>query len=110
MSSPLVQLGCSMMCPHGATVMQIPSQSSVLADNQPVLLPTDAMTVVGCTFFIGNVPHPCVTVQWSGLATKTTVQQQAPLLATSVGVCQGPDGAPQGTVIMSGVQTKVLGT
>jgi hypothetical protein len=98
-----------MMCPHGGQVMQIPSQSTVLAGQQPVLLATDAMTVVGCSFVIGTVPHPCVTVQWSALALKSTVQQQAPLLATSVGLCQGPDGAPQGTVIMTGVQTKVLG-
>jgi len=110
MSAPLVQFGCTMMCPHGATVLQIPSQSAVLAENQPVLMPGDAMTIVGCPFVIGVVPHPCVTVQWSGMAVKTKVRQQAPLLATSVGVCQGPDGAPQGAVIMTGVQTKALGT
>lgn len=109
MSAPLIQLGTTMMCPHGGQVLQIPSQSKVLANEQPVLLPTDAMTVAGCPFVIGIVPHPCVTVQWTAVATKSTVQQQAPLLATSVGLCQGPDGAPQGTVIMTGFQTKVLG-
>jgi hypothetical protein len=110
MSAPLVQLGSSMMCPHGGTVLQIASQSAVTAGGQPVLLPSDATSVVGCPFFIGTVAHPCVTVQWSGMAMKTQIQQQAPLLATSMGLCQGPDGAPQGTVIMSGVQTKVLAT
>jgi hypothetical protein len=91
-------------------VLQIASQSAVTAGGQPVLLPSDVTSIVGCPFFIGTVAHPCVTVQWSGTAMKTQVQQQAPLLATSVGVCQGPDGAPQGTVIISGVQTKVIGT
>jgi hypothetical protein len=43
------------------------------------------------------------------MATQSTVQEQAPLLATSVGVCQSFDGTPQGVVIMTGVQTKVLG-
>ncbi|HEX3868476.1 MAG TPA: hypothetical protein VHV78_17050 [Gemmatimonadaceae bacterium] len=109
MSAPLVQFGSTMMCPHGATVLQIPSQSLVLAGNQPVLLPQDAMTIVGCPFVIGIVPHPCVTVQWTGLATQSTVQHQAPILATSIGLCLGPDSAPQGTVIMSGVQAKALG-
>jgi hypothetical protein len=109
MSAALVQYGSTMQCPHGATVLQIPSQSVVLAGDQPVLLPQDAMTVVGCTFVVGTVPHPCVTVQWTGLATKVTVQNQAPLLETSIGLCLGPDSAAQGTVLVSGVQTKALG-
>jgi len=109
MSAALVQNGSTMQCPHGATVLQIPSQTKVTANGQPILLATDAMTIVGCPFVIGTVPHPCVTVQWSGLATKVMVQQQPPLLETSVGICQGPDGAPQGTVLLSGVQTKAMG-
>jgi len=109
MSAPLVQFGSTMVCPHGGNVLQIPSQSSVLAGEQPVLLGTDAVTVVGCPFVIGIVPHPCVTVQWTALATQVTVKQQPPLLASSIGLCQGPDGAVQGTVIVSGVQTKALG-
>jgi hypothetical protein len=109
MSAPLVQFGSTMMCPHGAMVLQIPSQSAVLAGGQPVLLPQNAMTIAGCPFVIGIVPHPCVIVQWSGMATESTVQKQAPLLATSVGICQSVDGTPQGVVILSGVQTKVLG-
>jgi hypothetical protein len=109
MSAALVQFGSVMQCPHGAMVLQTPSQSAVLAGGQPVLLAQDAITIVGCPFVIGIVPHPCVTVQWSGLATESTIQQQPPILATSVGICQSIDGSPQGTVILSGVQTKVLG-
>ena len=109
MSAPVVQYGSTMMCPHGATVMQIPSQSKVLVNGQPILLPQDAMMIVGCPFVIGIVPHPCVSVQWTALSTQKSVQQQAPLLATSVGLCQSVDGTVQGTVLISGVQTKVLG-
>jgi len=109
MSAPVVQFGSTMMCPHGATVLQIPSQSVVLAGGQPVLLPQDAISIVGCPFVIGIVPHPCVVVQWTGVATQSTVQGEPPLLASSVGLCQSIDGSPQGVVIMSGVQTKVLG-
>jgi hypothetical protein len=89
-------------------VLQIPSQTKVTANGQAILLATDATTITGCPFVIGVVPHPCVTVQWSGLATKVTIQEQAPLLDSSTGLCQGPDGAPQGTVLLSGVQTKVM--
>jgi hypothetical protein len=107
--APLVQFGSTMKCPHGAAVMQAPSQSAVRAGGMPILLPQDAASIVGCPFTISDVPHPCVTVQWSGLATKSKLKRQAPLLATSVGVCRSYDGTPQGAVGMSGVQTKVFG-
>lgn len=109
MSASLVQFGSTMMCPHGAAVLQTPSQSVLLADNQPILLPQDATTIIGCPLNVSGSPHPCVTVQWSGLATQSKIQQTAPLLASSVGLCQSADGTVQGTVIMSGIQTKVSG-
>ncbi len=109
MSAPLVQYGSVMMCPHLAMVQQVPSQSAVLAGGHPILLPQDAATIMGCTFAVGTVPHPCVRVQWSGMATKSALNGHAPLLATSVGLCLSADGTTQGVVALQGVQTKVLG-
>jgi hypothetical protein len=103
----IVQLGSTMQCPHGATVLQIPSQTRIMLSQQPALLATDATSVVGCPFNISGSPHPCLQVQWSATSTKVQVNQQPVILENSVGLCLAPDGAPQGTVLISGVQTKV---
>ena len=98
------------MCPHGGQVQAVPSQSKVLLDGQPALLSSDTFTVAGCSFMMGTVPSPCMTVTWSAPATKVQINNQQPLLQTSVGLCNSAAGAPQGTVIVSGAQTKVMAT
>jgi hypothetical protein len=40
-------------------------------------------------------------------ATMVSIAGTPPLLSTSVGLCQGPTGAPQGTVSVVSAQTKV---
>lgn len=107
MASPVLQLGCIMMCPHGGQVQVVPSQSKVLLGRQPALLSTDSFTVLGCPFTVGTKYQPCVTVMWSGAATKLQVTGQSPLLQSSIGLCKSAEGIPQGTVLIIGVQTKV---
>jgi hypothetical protein len=96
-----------MQCPHGGTVLAIPSQQKVLLQQQPALLPSDAASVVGCPLNISGKPQPCVTVSWTGQATRVQIKGQGPLLQSSVGLCKSAEGAPQGTVLISGAQTKV---
>jgi len=107
MGAAILQFGCTMMCPHGGQVMAIPSQSKVLLGGQPALLSSDTFSILGCPFVIGTVPSPCLTVTWTAPATKVQVNGQQPLLETSVGMCNSAAGAPQGTVVVTGVQTKV---
>lgn len=109
MGAFILQQGCMMQCPHGAPVLVIPSQSKVLLDGQPALLPGDAASVTGCPFVVGTKPQPCVTVTWSAAATRVQVNQQGPLLQSSVGMCKSAEGIIQGVVLMSGVQGKVTG-
>lgn len=95
------------MCPHGGQVQAVPSQAKVLLGGQPALLVSDSMVIVGCPFTVGSKYQPCVTVEWSGAATRVQINGQAPLLQTSIGLCKSVEGAPQGTAVVSGVQTKV---
>ena len=108
MGAPILQFGCTMQCPHGGQVLAVPSQQKVLLGGQPALLSSDTFTILGCPFVIGVVPSPCLTVTWTGPATKVQINGQQPLLLTSIGLCNSAAGAPQGTVIVTGVQTKVM--
>jgi len=103
----MLQFGCTMMCPHGGQVQVVPAQSKVLLGGQPALLSADTFTVLGCPFTVGTKFQPCVTVMWSGAATKVNVAGQAPLLQSSIGLCKSAEGIPQGTLLITGVQTKV---
>jgi len=107
MGAPLIQFGCTMMCPHGGQVQVVPSQNKVLLGGQPALLVSDTFLVVGCPFVIGVVPSPCLNVNWTAPAQQVQITGQPPLLQTSVGLAIGPTG-PQGPVIVTGVQTRVL--
>ena len=109
MGSPILQLGCTLMCPHGGQVLAVPSQTRVQAGGTPALLAADASTIVGCPFTVGPKYQPCVTVMWQALATRVAVNQQPPLLESSVGMCKSAEGAVQGVLQKSGVQTKVKG-
>jgi hypothetical protein len=109
MGASILQQGVTIQCPHGGMVLIVPSQSKVLLNGMPALLPADAAQVVGCVFTVGPKPQPCVSVQWSGEATKVKVTNQAPLLATSVGMCKSAEGVVQGIAIINGAQAKVSG-
>jgi hypothetical protein len=110
MGAPILQAGCTMMCPHGGQVQVVASQSKVTLGGAPALLAGDTTTVAGCVFTVGPKPQPCLTVQWSAPATKVKIANQAPLLKTSIGLCKSAEGIPQGPVQIVSTQTKVLAT
>lgn len=110
MAAPILEAGCSMMCPHGGQVQVTASQFKVKLGGKPALLAGDTTTVAGCAFAVGTKPQPCITVQWSMPATKVKIANQAPLLKTSIGLCKSAEGIPQGPVQIVSCQTKVLAT
>ncbi|MFO0869861.1 MAG: hypothetical protein U0935_13085 [Pirellulales bacterium] len=109
MTAPLLQAGCTLQCPHGAPVQVVPSQQRVLLGGAPALLASDTYTVVGCPFAVGPKPQPCVSVVWVGPTTRLQAGGQALLLNTSTGLCKSAEGVVQGTVLITGVQTKASG-
>jgi hypothetical protein len=109
MGASILDLGCTIQCPHGGQATVSPGNTGVTVGGNPALLVTDVMTIAGCTFNVSGSPVPCVTIQWSAPATRNTVSTIAVLLETSVGLCLNGAGAPQGTAIVNGVQTSVSG-
>ncbi|MBN9658090.1 MAG: hypothetical protein J0H49_07920 [Acidobacteria bacterium] len=109
MAAPILQQGCMMMCPHGGQVTVIPSQTKVKLSGSPALLARDATIVAGCAFAPGPKPQPCVSVQWVGEAVRVKADGQPVLLQSSSGLCKSAEGIVQGTVIITGAQTRVSG-
>ncbi len=109
MAAAILDLGCTIQCPHGGQATVIPGNTGVTVGGNPALLVTDVMTIAGCTFNVSGSPVPCVTIQWSVPATRDAVGAVAVLLETSVGLCLNAASAPQGTAVVNGVQTSVNG-
>lgn len=110
MGVPILDLGCTIQCPHGAQATVITTNTKVKVGGNFAILSTDTMVIAGCPFTLpGPKPSPCVTIQWSAPAQKVKVNGTPVLLQTSVGLCKSPEGAPQGPASVSGVQTKVMG-
>jgi hypothetical protein len=97
-------------CPHGGQASFVASQSAVQIDSAPALVVSDTTTIAGCSFMIGNVPSPCLTVQWQAPATKVTAGGTAVLLDSSTGLCMSAASAPQGSLQITQVQAKVTAT
>ena len=103
----LLTASSKMMCPHGGQATATPRQTSATAD-APILLMSDTVTIAGCSFMIGMVPSPCVSVQWVEGATRVKAGDFV-LNESSVGLCLAATQAPQGSVIISETQSKVEG-
>jgi hypothetical protein len=107
--APILDMGCTIQCPHGGTVTVVTTNTKVKVGGNFAILKSDVMTVAGCAFTLpGPKPSPCLTVEWSAEAQKVKVDGTAVLLQTSVGLCKSPDGAPQGPALVTGAQTKVM--
>ena len=97
-------------CPHGGQASFTAGQSAVTVDGSAALVATDTTKIAGCSFTIGNTPSPCTTVQWQNPATRVTAGGTPVLLDTSTGLCLSAASAPQGTLQVSSVQSRVTAT
>ena len=98
-----------LMCPHGGTVQIVPSNTRVQFASAPAVTASDTFIVAGCSFVIGTVPSPCVSVQWVQPATRSTVGSNPTLTEASVGLCLAATQAPQGPVMITSTQPSVSG-
>lgn len=103
MASPLLHFGAVAMCPHGAPVNIVPSQTRVTAGNMPLATLSDTAVIAGCQF-----KPPCVKAQFVMGATRVTLGGVPALLTTSTALAVGV--APQGSVVVVQSQTRALGT
>src|SRR3954468_24830849 len=111
MPAPILTMAATVTCQHGAPVKFTPGNSVFMLGGLPALSSSDFNVVVGCPFFIGLKPSPCVRVQWvevpgGKLSGPGGVQL---LTMASVGFCLSPEQAPQGAaLIVSPGQAQVL--
>jgi hypothetical protein len=106
----VLDAGTTIMCPHGGQVAAVPATARVRLSGQPPLVVSDTFTVAACPLNISGSPSPCVRVNWLLPAMRVRMQGVAPLLSTSVGLCVNAAGAPQGTALVTGFQTRVSAT
>jgi hypothetical protein len=110
MGAKILQYGCTIRCPHGATASAQTTNMRVKVGGGYALLVTDVFTIAGCPFVLpGPTPHPCMTIRWLLPAFRVRVTGKPVLLQSSIGLCLAADGIPQGVALVSGVQNQVSG-
>jgi hypothetical protein len=105
----LLDAGVTITCPHAGTATVTPRATRVSLGGKPPLLVDDVVTITGCSLNIAGAPSPCLRVQWLLPAMRVMVESSPVLLDSSVGLCVNAAGAPQGTALVTGFQTRVQG-
>lgn len=109
MTRPIVTMATLTQCPHGIPGQLMTSTTKVLVDAAPALALGDKGTVAGCPFTLPNgKPQPCVTELLTGVSTKVMAEGRFVLLMNPSDICQSAEQIPQGPVIWTMVQTKVI--
>lgn len=109
MAAFILQMGCTIQCPHGGMTTVTTSNTKVKVDGAFALLVADTFIIAGCPLNVLGAPHPCVTIQWQNEAKKVKVTGKPVLLQNSIGLCKAADQVVQGTATIAGFQTKVKG-
>jgi hypothetical protein len=87
------------------------SNATTDAAGSKIVTISDTFTISGCAFTLpGPKPSPCVRVQWVVPDVRVRVGGVPTLSQTSVGVCISADSIPQGPVVVSSTQPKVVST
>lgn len=105
----LLDAGATITCPHGGMATVVPRATRVGLGGKPPLLVDDVATIAGCAFNVSGAPSPCTRIQWMMPASRVSATSAPVLLSSSVGLCLNAAGAPQGTAIVTGFQTRVQG-
>lgn len=103
-----VQVGATMMCPHGGQISAVPTNVRVTAGGQPLTVLADNFLVAGCPFNVSGAPQPCLRVQWLVPAARLTIGGQPAILQSSTGLCMAaaPQGPPSVLVTQLRVQAQ----
>lgn len=102
----VLHAGATVMCAHGGQSQPAAVNSRVTVSGQPTVVQSNTYSVSACPFVIGTAPSPCVTAQWTVVATRVRSSGQFLLLQDSQATCT-PNGTP---LTVSVTQTRVKGT
>lgn len=103
----VLDAGATITCPHGGQASVVTRSTRVTLGGKAPLLVDDVATIAGCSFNVSGAPSPCMRLQWSMPATRAKVESSPVLLSSSVALCLNAAGAPQGTALVTGFQTRV---
>ncbi|MGH1377017.1 MAG: hypothetical protein ACRBCK_11795 [Alphaproteobacteria bacterium] len=114
MPGPILHVGISASCPHGAPMSVALGEARVMVSGAPVATVTDVYSYAGCPFQIpvgaGTKPQPCVTTQWAMPATRVLANGKPVMLVSSGGIALSAEQIPQGPAVISVVQSRVIAT
>ncbi|MCU1425692.1 MAG: hypothetical protein JWM51_1983 [Microbacteriaceae bacterium] len=110
MPGPVLQVGATVLCPHGGQVSAVTSNSRVLLGGSPAVTVGDTYPVAGCVFNVSGKPQPCVTAKWMVVATRVMVGGQPVVIQGGSGLCYSAEQAPQGPASVVSTQPKVVAT
>jgi len=106
MPGPIVHLGATVLCSHGAPAQPTVPSPRVLVSGQPISTIAAPYMVTGCPFNISGAPSPCVTGQWLVGAVRVISLGQPVVVQSSQAIC-----VPNGTPLMILVtQPRVIAT
>lgn len=107
MPGPVLHLGATVLCAHGAPATPTAPVPRVLVSGQPVTTIAAPYAIAGCPFTPANGGNgPCVTGQWVVGATRVMALGQPLAIQTGVAVCT-PTATPLLPVV---VQPRVIAT
>jgi hypothetical protein len=106
MGSRLLTTSATIQCPHGG-IATLTTNNQRVGALAPVLVESDIHVVSACSFMRGNTKSPCVKIEWSAGAARSSVGGEAPLVTTSLGSCYSAESALQGTAIVVDTQQRV---
>jgi hypothetical protein len=101
----LLTQGSTVLCLHGGQAQPATTNSHVKVDQQSIVTQDCSYTISACSYQPGSTKIPCVTAQWTSVATRVKAGGVAVLLKDSQATC-----TPNGTgvnVVMT--QTRVKG-
>jgi uncharacterized Zn-binding protein involved in type VI secretion len=110
MPGPLVTVASTVICPHAIPAQMMPSAPRVMAGGAPVITFADTTLISGCPFMAGNVPMPCVRVQWLMGTTRVLVGGQPAVIQGGTGLAIAAQGSPNGPAQVVQTQPRVVAT
>lgn len=111
MPGPIVTMNTQTQCPHGIPGTMVPGASKVLVADGLVLVAGDKGVFAGCPFTVPpSKPQPCATALLTLTASKVLVESKPAILMNPADIAQSPDQIPNGPVVWTNIQTKVIAT
>ncbi|MDX2032408.1 MAG: hypothetical protein SF339_17165 [Blastocatellia bacterium] len=102
----LLHQGATVLCMHAGQAQAVTVNPRVKVGGQQIVTQADTHSIAGCPFNVSGGPSPCVTAQWTVVATRVKAGGGFVVLQDSQAIC-----APNGTGVNIVVtQMRVKGT